>query len=114
LVASLGPWLVRAASETYTGAAFGEWGAASNWNHGTGPAPGSGDSITVGVSSHNDLTGVQLQSVVIPTNSAGVEITGNAIGLQSGGSITCTDAMNLDNISAGVVLNGPATFSTSS
>jgi autotransporter-associated beta strand protein len=93
--------------------------AGSNWSNpgcwDLNRAPTTGDAVIVDTGAQaqtvNDLgPGVQLASVTINSASAAVSVTGNAIGLQSGATVTDSFNNNGTDTLPGITLNGPAAF----
>lgn len=121
LLAAVAPWIVFAATVTMNGGPVctsGNWSEADCWNFGNGPVPVAGDDVVVGdiatIKNTNADLGVQFPSVTLQDAGGDLQIAG-AIELQSGGSITdnnevVSGAGTIDNINAGVTLDGSTTF----
>lgn len=104
------------ATLTWTGAVDNNWSIAGNWNPAQAPATGDDLVLTnqVDMPSGSDLGPlVQLASLTLSNNAGAGNflINGDAVVLQSGGSITDNSTLPRSNtLLAGITLNGPATI----
>ncbi|QJR15103.1 beta strand repeat-containing protein [Usitatibacter palustris] len=102
-------------THTWTGLVNNQWGTAGNWN--TNLVPVTGDSLVIAsgaTTTINNLVGVSLQSVTMAPNTAATIFQGSPIVLLSGGTIVDSAGFDVDYLSTGVTLNGPATITANS
>jgi autotransporter-associated beta strand protein len=115
-----GTSVALAGTETWGGNTDTNWNTAGNWST---AVPVNGDDVTLNAPtgknapSNQNIAGLTLNSLTLNTATLtttfnnGYAISGNAIGLESGGVLR-DNAANLvaDTISTGLTLNGPATI----